>query len=107
MNELINVEDSFVIEGRGVVLLPDFPIPQNGWKAREEVVTVEMPDGTSHETRACIDWTNFSLTDPNATQDQKNRVVVRLVEEVDKIPSGTRIFASTELCDALDACDNG
>lgn len=80
MYELLAVEDSFVICGRGVVLIPDFSVPHDGWKAREEVVQVEMPDGTSHKTKAYIDWAHFSLTDPNATPDQKNRVVVRLVE---------------------------
>lgn len=101
MYELLEVEDSYVIRSRGVVLIPDFAIPQNGWKAREEVVQVELLDGTSYEAKASIDWAHFSLADPNATPDERNRVVLRLVEEVAKIAKGTRILASKELCEAL------
>lgn len=101
MNELLIIQDSFVIEGRGIVLIPDFSIPPDGWKNRDELVHLEMPDGTSRDARACIDLTHFSLSDPSATADERNRVVVRLVDESERIPKGTTVFASADLCKAL------
>lgn len=101
MQELLQVEDSFVIAGRGVVLIPDFSVPEGGWESRRELVQIEIPEGSRQEMEAQFDWARFSLADPNVTADQKHRVVVLLLNETDKIPKGSKVYASSELCEAL------
>lgn len=101
MQELLLVEDSFVIVGRGVVLIPDFSVPEGGWESRREQVQLETADGSRREVAAQINLTHFSLADPQATCDQKYRVVVVLLNTLDKIPKGTRVYASEDLCKVL------
>jgi len=64
-------------------------------------VQLEIPDGSVEETKAIIDWAHFSLADPHTTSDQKNRVVVRLVELTSRLAKGTKVYASKELCEEL------
>lgn len=101
MQELLQVEDSFVIAGRGVVLVPDFSVPVGGWESRREQVQLETPDGSRRRTTAQIDLTHFSLADPQATADQKYRVVILLPHTLGKVAEGTRIYASEDLCKEL------
>ena len=42
--ELLRVDESFHIQGYGLVVHPDFSVP-NGWKNQVETVVVEKPDG--------------------------------------------------------------
>ena len=59
--ELLTVKDSFQINGRGVVVIPDFSVP-DGWRNRAESVTVAMPDGHQYEATAQFSMSHFNIT---------------------------------------------
>ncbi len=99
--ELLQVEDCFLIRGRGIVLLPDFSVPKAGWENCQEVVRLETPDGKQQDIEARIELTHFNISDPNATVDQRWRVVVQLRNTLEKPPVGSKVFASKRLHYAL------
>ena len=99
---LLIVEDTFLIEGRGLLLLPDFSVPEGGLSDVEELVTLEPPDGVSFEMKAGFDTAHLNIRDPNVPMDRWWRIVISLLEcSKDRVPVGTRIFASPGTCDAL------
>jgi hypothetical protein len=103
--ELLTVDDSFHIQGRWLVVLPDFSVP-NGWKDQVETVVVEKPGGQKSELVARFNLTHFNLsfplTDPRGSIDRRWRVIVMLpkVTKAD-LPIGSKIFVSRELRDKL------
>lgn len=99
--ELLTVVDSFQISGRGVVVIPDFSVP-DGWKDRTESVTVVKSDTQQYEATARFDMSHFNIPDPKVSIDRRWRVVVVLPDRTkDDLPSGSRILVSPELKDAL------
>src|SRR5262245_36148282 len=99
--ELLTVEDSFLIKGRGVVVVPDFSVP-DGWKNRTEMVVVEKPDGRRYDTTANLNMAHFNISDPGAPIDKRWRVVVTLPElKKEEIPIGSRIFVSETIRNAV------
>lgn len=93
--ELLTVVDSFEINGRGTVLVPDFSVPI-GWQDREELVSLVLPDGQRIAMTARFELTHFSLTDPEASPDKRWRVVVLLAERTDKMLVGSKLFVPAE-----------
>ena len=90
--ELLTVVDSFQITGLGLVLAPDFSVPGNGWKSREEEVTIVTPAGQRFEALARLNLSHFNVP-TSADPDRRWRVVVTLAEmPKDRIPVGSRIF---------------
>lgn len=98
--ELLTVEDCFLIQGRGLVIVPDFTVP-DGWAERVETVTVMLPDGQQDEATARFCLSHFSLSDPKAAIDKRWRVVVLLCGKEEKLPAGSKILASPEARDAI------
>ncbi len=99
--ELLNVENSFEIRGFGVVLIPDFSVP-DGWKNLDDSVTLVMPDGQHIAAKAQFNLSHFNLIDPAAPLDNRWRVVVRLVDwKKGKLPIGSKLLASVEVCQAI------
>ena len=99
--ELLTVEDCFLIEGRGVVVIPDFPVPE-GWKDRTETVTVTRPDGQQHEATAQFSMSHFRPLDPKAPIDKRWRVVVLLLNaKKEELPAGSKISVSREVRDSI------
>ena len=99
--ELLTVQDCFLIEERGVVVIPDFSVP-DGWKDRTETVTVTSPNGHQYETAAQLSMSHFLLLDPKAPIDKRWRVVVLLLNrKKEELPVGSKILVSQEIRDAL------
>jgi hypothetical protein len=99
--ELLTVEDCFLIEGRGVVVIPDFSVP-DGWKDRLEIVTVMTPDGQQCEAEGEFSMSHFRLLDPKASIDKRWRVVVLLRNwKKESLPTGSKILVSPKVKAAL------
>lgn len=99
--ELLTVKDCFLIEGRGVVVIPDFFVP-DGWKDHTETVTVTRPDGQQYEARAQFSMSHFRLLDPKASFDKRWRVVVLLLNrKKEEVPAGSKISVSQETRDGI------
>jgi hypothetical protein len=100
--ELLTVTDSFDITGRGVVVLPDFSVPRDGWKDRKEDFTILTPTGQAHEATALVSLTHFTFSDPTISAEKRWRVVVMIQgRKKEEIPIGSRLFFSREITDAL------
>jgi hypothetical protein len=100
--ELLTVEDCFEIFGLGVVLRPDFSVPNGRWKARSDTVTVIRPDGQQFDATAEFNLSHFNIPDPRVSIDRRWRVVLSLPGRTkDQVPAGTKILISQELRDEL------
>jgi hypothetical protein len=98
--ELLTIEDSFQI-GRGVIVIPDFSLP-NGWKNRTEVVVVRKPNGQQYEATAQFSMTHFNISDPDVSIDKRWRVVVQFPDgKKDELPTGTKILVSEQVKNAI------
>lgn len=99
--ELLTVEDCFAIKGRGVVVIPDFRVPE-GWKDCTDTITVTKPDGQQYEVMAQFSMAHFNLIDPNASIDKRWRVVVLLLNgKKEDLPVGSKILVSQEIKEAV------
>jgi hypothetical protein len=99
--ELLTVEDSFQISGRGVVVIPDFSVP-DGWKNRTETITVARPDGRQFEATAQFSMSHFHIPDQQVSIDRRWRVVVLLPQRTkEEVPAGSRIMVSPDTRDAI------
>jgi hypothetical protein len=100
--ELLTVEDSFDIAGHGVVMIPDFPIPDVPWKNRTKPVVIVRPNGSQFQATARIDLTHMNLADPHAAPEQRWRIVVSLPQYTKAdVPPGSKIFVMPRLQEAL------
>lgn len=100
--ELFTVEDSFEIVGRGVVLVPDFSVPE-GWRDRACLVTLVTTTGQRIETPAQFNLSHFNLSDPKAPSDKRWRVVVFLNNWKGKVPVASKLFVPGEIHQAINA----
>jgi|GEM_PF-2148092 hypothetical protein len=103
--ELLRVDESFHIQGYGLVVHPDFSVP-NGWKNQVETVVVEKPDGQRYESIAQFNAVHFNVafdsTDVMGAIDRRWRVIALLPNTAkDDLPAGSKIFVSRELRDKL------
>ena len=99
--ELLTVIDCFLIEGRGLIILPDFSLPK-GWKNRDEQTKIIKPSGEELELTAKFQSTHFSYAAPNTPLDQRWRVIVLLPGKTkEEMPIGSRLIVSSELKDML------
>jgi hypothetical protein len=96
--ELLIVEDTFQIEGRGLVILPNFSVPETGWKNRAVTVSVMMPNGDQFDATARFDVEHFSFRDPTVPADRRWRVAVVFQDRSkEEIPIGSKILVHPEL----------
>jgi hypothetical protein len=99
--ELLTVQDSFQMSGGGVVVIPDFSVP-DGWRNRSESVIVATPDGQQYEAAAEFSMSHFKIPDPRVSIDRRWRIVVLLTNRTkDQIPVGSRVLVSPEIRDAI------
>jgi hypothetical protein len=100
--ELLTVEDCFQIEGFGLVLRPDFSVPNGRWAEVTEPVIVVRPDGEKFETAARFGLSHFRISDPAVSIDRRWRVVLSFPNAAkDLVPVGSKILVSHEMRDAL------
>jgi hypothetical protein len=99
--ELLTVEDSFQITERGVVVVPDFEVP-NGWKNRTETVVVVRPDGQRHEVTGEFSMSHFKPLDPKAPIDKRWRIELMLRDYMkNELPIGSKILVSHQTREAI------
>ena len=65
---LLTVTDHIAIAGRGLVLMPDFSVP-DGWRDRQEIVRIVGPSGGNREVEARLSWTHFVIADRSVAAD--------------------------------------
>jgi hypothetical protein len=96
--ELLAVQDCFLIEGRGVVAIPDFAVPP-GWKDRTDTVVVVKPDGQQYQASIRFSMSHFRRLDAKASGW---RVVALLLNaKKEDLPEGSKILVSQEVRDAI------
>jgi hypothetical protein len=85
MTELLTVADYFDITGRGLVLVPDFDLPQQGnWKNFSASVVVLTPTGQRLELQADCSLVHFNIRDPKVDVSKRWRVSVALPSATNK-----------------------
>ena len=93
MVELLEVTDAFQLSGIGLTLMPDFPVPANGWKSTSLAIELLTPEGSVMAARAQFNITHFNIKDPNAGVERRWRVVATLPElHKSQVPIGTRLY---------------
>lgn len=96
--KLLTVENTFQIEGRGLVILPNLSIPETGWKNRAVTVSVMTPSGDQFDATARFDVEHFSFRDSAVPADRCWRVAVAVQDRTkDKIPIGSKILVHPDL----------
>ena len=99
---LLTVVDRFQIEPLGLVLAPDFPVPDGRWSEQTHPVIVEAPDGRRFETKARLGLSHFNIRDPEVPMDRRWRVTVTMPEaRKGQVPIGSRVFAEASVVAAL------
>jgi hypothetical protein len=99
---LLTVVDRFQIEHLGLVLAPDFSVPDGRWCEQTHPVIVEVPDGRRFETHARLGLSHFNIRDPEVSMDRRWRVTVTLPEACkEQIPIGSRVLAEASLVATL------
>lgn len=99
--ELLKVEDTFLIKGRGLILVPSFAVP-DGWVNRIENVIIVKPDGSQLQCMAQFNLSHFNMADPTASIEQRWQVVVILPDQSkEDIPVGSTVFGSPALGEQL------
>ena len=100
--ELLIVEQVFQIEGIGLIVAPDFSVPQEGWKDGSRRVHVMKPNGEQFDADANFYVWHFNIRDPSVPLDQRWRVVVSFpLLSRDNLPPGSRILGDRNLAAAL------
>lgn len=100
--ELLTVEDSFQIEGFGLVLRPDFSVPNGRWAERMDSVLVVRPDGEKLETTARFGLSHLYISDPTVSIERRWRVVLSFPHLTkDQVPIGSRILVSQRMRHAI------
>ena len=91
--ELMTVQDCFQISGFGLILVPDFSVPDGHWKNFETQVSVVTPAGHRFDTEAKFNVSHFNIRDPEVSIDTRWRVVV-VLPSVDKqaVPVGSQLL---------------
>jgi len=99
---LLEVVNRFQIEHRGLLLAPDFSVPDGKWSGQTHSVTVELPDGIRFCTQAQFRLSHFNIRDPDVSIDRRWRVTVSLPEiQKDEVPIGSKVFAGAAIVAAL------
>ena len=99
--ELLTVENSFEISGRGIVLIPDFAVPER-WNDRVDSVILAIPGGQKIATKARFNLSHFSLSDANASVNERWRVVVLLLDvRKEQVAIGSKLLVPCEVRRAI------
>lgn len=101
-SELLTVDDVFLIDRLGLIVVPDFSVPNNDWKPSKENIRIERPDGSNVNAVAQVNHSHFNIPDPSVPMDRSWRVTICILN-VDKadVPIGSRLFVRTALANQL------
>ena len=99
--ELLTVEDCFQITDKGIVVMPNFPVPRD-WKNRKAEVVIQATTGQEFKTTAQLDRVHFRIANPTVPAEHRWRVTITF-QDLSKrqLPPGTQILAPIELCELL------
>ena len=101
-SEPLTVDDVFMIDQLGLVVVPDFSVSNNEWRPSNETVTILRPDGTRFDAVAQFNHSHFNIPDPSVSIDRRWRVTICILDfEKDEIPIGSVLFVRSELADQL------
>jgi len=101
-SELLTVEDRFMIERVGLVVVPDFSVPGNDWKPSEETVAIQRPDGITLEVVAKFSLSHFNIPDPDVPVDLRWRVTICILDRAkEDVPIGSKLLVRQELAAQL------
>ena len=99
--ELLTVEERYYIQERGLILVPDFPVP-NDWQNFEDVSLIVRPDGEQFEAVAQFNMAHFNIRNPQVTIEQRWRIVVMLLStDQDQVPIGSKLLVRPEVRDTI------
>ena len=99
---LLTVVDRFQIKHLGLVLAPDFSVPNGRWSEQSHSVIVEVPDGQRFEAKARFGLSHFNIRDPEVSMDRRWRVTVTMPEaRKEQVPIGSRVFTESTVVAAL------
>src|SRR4029078_11754149 len=91
--DFLTVAERFQLSS-GLVLLPDFSVP-DGWKPRSETMVIVKPNGESCEATACLTVAHFSIRDPAAPADRRWRLVVSFPTMTkEEVPIGSKVMVA-------------
>ncbi|UUO04316.1 hypothetical protein M4951_13025 [Blastopirellula sp. J2-11] len=101
-SELLTVDDVFMIDRLGLIVAPDFSVPNHDWKPSKETVTIQRPDGTEFEAVAQFNHSHFNIPDPSVPLDRRWRVTISILNIAkEEVPIGSKLFVCNELANQL------
>jgi len=101
-SELLNVEERFMIDRLGLVVMPDFSVPTSDWKPSEENVTIRCPDGREFDAVATFNHTHINIPDPAVPMDRRWRVTICILNIAkEDVPIGSTLLVRKELANQL------
>lgn len=99
---LMTVTDHFQLDRLGLVISPDFSVPNGGWRSREAPIIIEPPVGDSFHTIGQFHLSHFNIRDPEVSIDRRWRVTLHLPHATkDQVPVGSVVIAPDEICHLL------
>ena len=107
--ELLTVEHAYYIDRPGapmLVLSPHFHMPktwkENGWRERQEQVTVLRPDGSELPATAQINVTHLNIRDPDVPIEARWPITLWLTDRTpDEVPIGSKILVQPSVREAI------
>jgi len=95
--DLITVEQTFLISQKGLILLPDFAVP-NDWVDGVYTIIIVKPGGERTQANASFITAHFNTRDPHASIEQRWRVTITLKDQLkDDVPIGSRILIDAKI----------
>ena len=99
MKKILEVEETFLLEGRGLVVAPQIPVSQNCvFIPFQAMIELVCPDGTSTTCHASFQLTHSRLY----TGESGFRIDISLLDvPKQQVPIGTQIYGSDETFNVL------
>ena len=94
--ELMQVEDTFLIESIGLVLAPPFELPPEGkWTNITEEISVRTPAGAEYSANALFSVAHLNIEDPTVSASKRWPILVSLRGITKEcVPVGSTIYVS-------------
>jgi hypothetical protein len=94
---LLEVEERFKLNDKGVVLAPDFPLPTgSGWKEYTFLVHVTCEDGSTSKFRAVASPIHLLVKDPAVERKGWRLTIVLPGAEKQHIPIKSKVYCSAK-----------
>ncbi|HEY7184547.1 MAG TPA: hypothetical protein VIC84_24125 [Blastocatellia bacterium] len=99
----MQVQERFLMSGRGLTLIPDFPVSQHFKQdAIEGQVLVITPNGEQKEFQANFQIWHFNFRDPGVDISRRWRIVVSLPSALkEDVPVGSRVLVTPDIKQAI------